>query len=61
MPWVVVIISVKKPTATLKMHLHSMKAAKEATLQTHIEKQRERERESSSSSLQEMTDRKCRV
>lgn len=43
-PWVVVIISVKKPTATLKMHLHSTKAAKEATLQTHTEKQRERER-----------------
>lgn len=44
-PWVVVIISVKKPTATLKMHLHSTKAAKEATLQTHTEKQRGRERE----------------
>lgn len=43
-PWVVVIISVKKPTATLKMHLHSTKAAKEATLQTHTEKQRGRER-----------------
>lgn len=42
--WVVVIISVKKPTATLKMHLHSTKAAKEATLQTHTEKQRGRER-----------------